>query len=115
MNKNIKSGSTAVALFSASQIAALIATGELAVSLVRAEHAAKMAKHNYYSRIHCFEESHGRADSRIDPRKPEHAKVIKFTKVSFEAYQEAKRKVYNIRRRLNNAARKAGALIGAVS
>jgi hypothetical protein len=92
---------------SVTKLISLIAAGELAVELFRAEQAAKVAKACYHRKIDQFEEVHGRADSRIDPSKPEHAKLIKFTKVSFDVYLAAKRKAYNVRRRLENASRKA--------
>lgn len=92
---------------SVAKLIALIAAGELAVELFQAEHAAKIAKILYHEKIDEFEEVHGRADSRIDPRKPEHAKLIKFSKASYDTYLAAKRKVYNVRRRLECASRKA--------
>lgn len=98
---------------SVTKLISLIAAGELAVDLFRAEQAAKVAKACYHRKIDEFEAVHGRADSRIDPNKPEHAKVIKFTKVSFDAYQAAKRKAYNMRRRLENASRKAASQVTA--
>lgn len=95
------------------QITALIAAGEVAVELFRAEQIIKVAKARYHAKIDQFEAKHGRVDSRIDPRKPEHAKVIKYTKAEFEAYLDAKRKACNVRRRLENASRKAVSQISA--
>lgn len=66
-----------------------------------------MAKARYHDKIDQFEAKHGRAASRIDPRKPEHAKVIKHTNAEFEAYLDAKRKAGNVLRRLETASRKA--------
>lgn len=93
------------------KLVALIAAGELAVDLFQAEQLAKVAKDQYHKKIDQFEQVHGRAHSRIDPNKPEHAKVIKFTKDSFDAYLVAKRKAYNVRRRLETASRKAMASV----
>lgn len=104
--------STSNSSTSVAKIIALIAAGEVAVELFRAEQAAKVAKASYHRKIDQFEEVHGRADSRIDPNKPEHARLIKFTKASFDAYLAAKRKAYNARRRLENASRKAVVQVG---
>ncbi|MFS2007942.1 hypothetical protein ACEN9F_30480 [Duganella sp. CT11-25] len=92
---------------SVTKLISLIAVGQLAVELHWAEHAAKMAKNHYHEKIDKFEAVHGRADSRIDPLKPEHAKLIKYTKAEYEQFLLAKRKAYNVRRRLENASRKA--------
>lgn len=89
------------------KLIALMAVGEVAVELFRAEQIAKVAKARYHDKIDQFEAKHGRAESRIDPSKPEHAKVIKYTKAEFEAYLDAKRKAGNVRRRLETASRKA--------
>lgn len=89
------------------QLIALLAAGEVAVQLLHAENATKVAKARYHDKIDQFEAKHGRAASRIDPSRPEHAKVIKYTNAEYEAYLDAKRKAGNVRRRLETASRKA--------
>lgn len=98
---------------SVGKLIALIAAGEVAVELFRAEQITKVAKARYHDKIDQFEAKHGRADSRIDPNKPEHAKVIRYTSAEFEAYLDAKRKAGNVRRRLETASRKALSQISA--
>lgn len=97
---------------SVGKLTALIAAGEVAVELFRAEQITKVAKARYHDKIDQFEAKHGRAASRIDPRKPEHAKVIKYTKAEYAAYLDAKRQAGNVRRRLETASRKADGLVG---
>ncbi|SFM64232.1 hypothetical protein [Rugamonas rubra] len=100
-----------MSMTSTTHLIALLAAGELAVQLLHADSATRAAKARYHDKIDQFEAKHGRASSRIDTRQPEHAKVIKHTKVEYEAYLDAKRNAGNVRRRLENASRKAATIV----
>lgn len=95
---------------STAHIITLLSAGDIAVNLWRAEIATKDARHAYHRKINEFEAKHGRIEARINPGKPEHAELIAYTKQRFDAYQTAKRKAYNLRRRLNTACQKSARL-----
>lgn len=94
---------------------ALLAAGELAVELWRAETAAADAKHRYIRKIERYEQQHGDLDGRLNPEKPEHAGAIAFSAAAYAAHQAARRKVYNLRRRLRAASCKAARLAATAS
>ena len=85
------------------QITQLLNIGQLAMDLHKARFVAKSAKDAYHLRL--FQS--GEDFDGLDPRKPEHAAAIKFSKTEFAAYLDAKRLAFNLQRRLDNACRKA--------
>jgi hypothetical protein len=88
------------------QITQLLNIAQLAIDLHTARNATKSAKEAYHLRL----AESGEDFDGLDPRKPEHAAAIKFTKTEFAAYLNAKRVAFNVQRRLDNACRKAGML-----
>lgn len=93
---------------SASQIALLIEVAVLAMDRSQRKLAAEEARRVYIRALTDFQGQHGRVEGRIDPRNPDHAEIIAATKGQYEAYERAKRQVYNVERRLQTACRKAG-------
>ncbi len=87
--------------------APLAAVGELAMDHWRATVDASHKRAVYLDRIRAFEDRHGRSALRIDAYSPEFAALRKYTFASFDAYKTAKRAAYNIKRRLENACRRA--------
>jgi hypothetical protein len=92
---------------SASQIALLIEVAVLAMQDFDAQKSVGAAHNEYLFGLTDFESKHGRTEGRIDPLNPDHAAIIAATKSQYDSYQLAKRKAYNIRRRLQTACRKA--------
>jgi hypothetical protein len=92
---------------SASQIALLIEIAALAMQDFNTQLAVNEAKYLYLERLSKFEAKHGRIDGRLDPRNPEHAGIVAFTKSRYDDYQRSKKSAYNARRRLVNACRRA--------
>jgi hypothetical protein len=92
---------------SAPQIALLIEVSVLAMQDFDAQKAVGAAHNEYLFGLTDFESKHGRTNGRIDPLNPDHAAIIAATKAQYDGYQLAKRKAYNIRRRLQTACRKA--------
>jgi hypothetical protein len=86
----------------------LIKVGALAVDAHYAVAAIQSAKGRYYARIRKFEEIYGHVEGRIDPVDPKYKAIRNYTQLQFAALLEAKRKAYNIKRRLENACRKVG-------
>jgi hypothetical protein len=95
---------------SAPQIALLIEVAVLAMQDFHAQKAVGSAHNEYLFGLTDFESKHGRTEGRIDPLNPDHAPIIAATKIQYEGYQLAKRKAYNVRRRLQTACRKAARL-----
>lgn len=95
---------------SASQIALLIEVAVLSMQHFRQNLAVDEAHRVYIESINKFERKHGRVAGRIDPDNPDHAKIIKATKVQYDARQDALRERYNLHRRLGTACRKAGSV-----
>jgi hypothetical protein len=104
---NARSNSAAPAP-SVARLIALITIGELTLAHHHASSAANTAKRHYHEAIAKHESQFDEQPYvRIDPRDPECAPVIAASKKQFDAYQAAKRIAYNIKRRLDNACRKA--------
>lgn len=87
-------------------ISQLMIVGELAVAMYRLEQESQSRRCDYLEKIKEFEESNGEINGRLDPRNPAHARVISFTKFSFDEYRSAKRAAYNLKRRLDNASKR---------
>lgn len=87
-----------------------IGIGQLALALHEAGNAVRKAKRKYHEAIDRHEFEHGRIPRRIDPFDDDFAPLLSATKSEFDAYQAAKRIAYNIKRRLENACRKAGSV-----
>ena len=83
-------------------ISALLNIAHIAIELVQAQNAIVSAKAAYYDRLGEFDDREG----SIDPRCPESAAIIEFSKDAFAAYKAAKRKAYNTQRRLHTACKK---------
>lgn len=95
---------TTVNTVSAARITQLLAIGQLAAELHGLKSAARHAKDAYHDKL---DKSNMEFDG-LDPRNPDFAEAIEFTKTEYKAHQSAKRKVYNMQRRLDSACRKFG-------
>lgn len=84
----------------------LIMLGEFTIELFQLEQYVKNRRHDYFEKIKEFENLNGEINGKLDPSNTAHAQVIAFTKVSFDEYRRAKRCVYNMKRRLDNAAKR---------
>lgn len=87
------------------QVNALLHIAQIAMELVQAQNVIASTKAAYYDRLGEFDDREG----SIDPRCPESAAIIEFSKDAFAAYKAAKRKAYNVTRRLRTACMRAGA------
>ena len=88
------------------QITQLLNIGQLAIDLHNEKNAANHVKDAYHRRLW----ESGEEFDGLKPDDDAYAEVIEFSKDEYKAYQAAKRRVYNIQRRMNNACRKAAML-----
>jgi hypothetical protein len=89
------------------QVIALIRTGELAMDFYRAQEEATKARDAYHARINEYENTfNGGNRIRLDDNNPAYGLVREFTKVTFEAHESAKKKVYRAKRKLLQACEK---------
>lgn len=100
-------GQPAQAQVSAGQIALLIEIAALAIHDFQAQAAVTEAHGIYIEALNRAEAKFGPLEGRLDPRDPEHAEVIMASSAEYKAQQRAKKKAYNVRRRLQTACRKA--------
>ena len=84
-------------------LVALLAIGQLAIDHSRAINAVDMAKHQYHDAIRDYECGEG----HININGPDGEELKAATAIEYAAYLAAKRAAYNIKRRLDNACRKA--------
>ena len=91
----------------AAKIIALITAGQLAVDSHKADFEVKHTRHVYIEKIEEYERQWGELEIKLDRFADEHAHVRQFTQDAYEAHRAAKRAAYNIKRRLENACRKA--------
>lgn len=87
------------------QISALLNIAQIAMDLVQAQNAIVSAKSAYYDRLASFRGDFTH-EERIDPCCPGSKEIIAFSKDAFDAYKAAKRKAYNVQRRLRTACMK---------
>jgi RPA family protein len=87
-------------------ITQLLVVGRLSIDYWKAQEAISNAKHAYHEKIREYEREHGAAKTSIDPAKPEHAAIIEYTSVRFQAVKTARANAYKINRRLQSACRK---------
>lgn len=87
------------------QITQLLNIAQLAIDLHKARNATVPAKDAYYAVLREF--GKGKPTERLDPRNESCAEIIAYSKDAFKTYQAAKRRVYNVQRRLDNACRNA--------
>ena len=80
--------------------------GQLAIDLHNEKNAANNVKDAYHRKL----KESGEQFDGLKPDDDTYAEVIEFTKDEFKAYQAAKRRVYNVQRRLDNACRNAAVL-----
>ena len=91
---------------SAAQITQLLNIAKLAIDLHNEKNAANRVRDAYHLKLwESGEEFEG-----LKPDDDAFAEVIEFSKDEYKAYQAAKRRVYNVQRRLDNACRKAATL-----
>lgn len=88
------------------QIAQLVAVGQLAMDLWRAEDAVANARHAYHVSIEKYEAKFGRLDKLVQKSDPAHAAVREFTAPKYKALQHAKRRVYALKCRMKKACEK---------
>lgn len=92
---------------SAAHLMAIMAAGDLAVELWRAEAARNMAKEAYIARVRKFEGQFGDVPHNAPADDPDRLAMNQFTRARYESFVEARRKVYSLRRRLKLACEKA--------
>lgn len=85
------------------QITALIAAGQLAVDLCRAERCATELREIYVRKIREYEGCFGCIEGSLDPATAAHAAIIEFTADRRAAYLSSKSKAHNIKRRMRAA------------
>ena len=88
------------------QITQLLNIAQLAIDLHNEKNAANTVRDIY----HCKLSKSGEEFDGLKPDDDAYAEVIEFTKDEYKAHQAAKRRVYNLQRRLDNACRKAAML-----
>jgi hypothetical protein len=81
----------------------MMAVAQASMGLWDAENTADHTRYNYHRSIQRYEERHGPLVGRLSAESKAHAAIREFTAKTYEAHQIAKRKVYNAKRRLNNA------------
>lgn len=89
------------------QITTMLALGQLAIDFNNASKAVILAKDAYYQQLSEF----GDLDAhsiKLDSRDERCSDIIEFSKVEYAAFKSAKRKVYNVKRRIAAACRKTG-------
>ena len=89
------------------QITTMITLGQLAIDFNNAAKAVVLAKDAYYQQLSEF----GDLDAhsiKLDSRDERCADIIEFSKAEYAAFKAAKRNVYNVKRRIAAACRKAG-------
>jgi hypothetical protein len=89
------------------QLSTLLAVAEVSYALVAAEDATRTAHDAYTDKIRQFERAHGRLGRHLNPSKPEHATAVEYTAAAYDRYRLAKRQIYNAKRRLLTAVRRA--------
>jgi hypothetical protein len=90
-----------------SRLQALLVVAEVSISMIAAENVARAARSDYEDEIRKYERLHGRLGCGINPSKPEHGAAIKYTAEAYERYCLARRQIYNAKRRLLTAVRRA--------
>lgn len=93
------------------QITQLLTIGQLAIDLHNEKNTANRVRDIYRRKLW----ESGKEFTGLNPDDDAYAEVIEFSKDEYKAYQAAKRRVYNIQRRLNNACMKASMLVLAVA
>jgi len=88
------------------QITQLLNIAQLALDLHNEKSAANTVRDIYRRKLW----ESGEEFDGLKPDDDAYAEVIEFTKDEYKAHQAAKRRVYNVQRRLDNACRKAGML-----
>lgn len=89
------------------QLSTLLAVAEASIFFIAAEDAARVARGAYEDKIRKFERKHGRLNCGISRSKPEHAAALEYTDEAYAQYRLAKRQIYNAKRRLLTAVRRA--------
>ena len=91
------------------KITSLLSIGQLAIDIYLAEAVVALKKADYYDRLHEFNvENPDQRMVKLDPRDEQCSEIIEFSKAKYAAVKAAKRKVYNIKRRINVAIRNSG-------
>ena len=88
------------------QITQLLNIAQLAIDLHNEKNAANIVRDIYRRKL----KESGEEFDGLKPGNDDYAEVIEFTKGEYKAHQAAKRRVYNIQRRLDNACRKVAML-----
>jgi hypothetical protein len=96
------------------KLTSLIFIGQLAVDVRNAELQVNHLKFEYHEKIRAFD---GLApgeirEMKLDPRNEACAEIIAYTRAEYAAVKAAKRKVYNIKRRMDTAIRNSYAVGG---
>lgn len=92
---------------SAAHLLAIMAAGDLAVELWRAEGACAMAKDAYIARVRKFESQFGDVPHNAPADDPDRMAMNQFTRARYESFTDARKKVYSLRSRLRRACEKA--------
>lgn len=87
-------------------ITQIVAVGQVAMDLWRAQEAVANAEHAYHMSISEYEQKHGHLDKLIQKSEPTHAAVREYTAPKYKLLQHAKRRVYILRCRLRGASAK---------
>lgn len=91
--------------FNLANIGQFMTLAQLSLSLHLAQDAVTLKRHAYHERLKKYERKHGTI-GRPDPLNVDHAAAIAYTADEYEALLAARRNVYNIKRRWQNACRK---------
>ena len=92
------------------KITSLLSIGQLAVDMHCAERWVQLCKDAYHDKIREVDDTpkEDRDKGWLSPYSEECAETIELTKGEYAAVKAAKRKVYNIKRRINTAIRNSG-------
>jgi hypothetical protein len=91
--------------FNLAQVGVLLQLAQISISLHQAQNAVAVARFVYVDRLKKYERKHC-AIGRLDKNNAAHAAAIAYTADAYEALLAARRNVYNIKRRWQNACRK---------
>lgn len=85
----------------------ILTLGQLAIDFNNAVKAVVLAKDAYYQKLSEFDDLDAHS-IKLDSRDERCSEIIEFSKVEYAAFKAAQRKVYNVKRKIASACRKAG-------
>ena len=92
------------------KITSLLSIGQFTIDAHKAEHKVRELKNVYHAKLREVDDTprHERERGWLNPSSESFARTIELTKAEYAAVKAAKRKVYNIKRRIDTAIRNSG-------